>query len=84
MDYIWERSASGHRTHAYGTFRRTSVSEEITIDENGRSHGVAFYSLMSADPQDMDPETSLQLYHTYVMPVLNYGLEVYWKDCTGS
>ena len=31
---------------------------------------------MSADLQSMDPETSLQLYQTYVMPVLNYGLEV--------
>ena len=36
----------------------------------------SFYSLMLADLQSMDPETSLQLYQTYVMPVLNYGLEV--------
>ena len=31
---------------------------------------------MSANLQGMDPETAIQLYQTYVMPVLNYGLEV--------
>ena len=56
--------------------RRSSVSEEITINENVKKSRRSFYSLMSADLQSMDPETSLQLYQTYVMPVLNYGLEV--------
>ena len=56
--------------------RRSSVSEEITINENVKKSRRSFYSLMPADLQSMDPETSLQLYQTYVMPVLNYGLEV--------
>ena len=56
--------------------RRSSISEDITINENIKKSRRSFYSLMSADLQGMDPETSIQLYQTYVMPVLLYGLEV--------
>ncbi|MES9972509.1 MAG: reverse transcriptase domain-containing protein [Candidatus Thiodiazotropha sp.] len=56
--------------------RRSSVSEEVTISENITKSRRSFYSLMSADLQGMDPETAIQLYQTYVLPVLNYGLEV--------
>ena len=56
--------------------RRTSGAEEITINENIKKSRRSFYSLMSANLQGMDPETAIQLYQTYVMPVLNYGLEV--------
>ena len=56
--------------------RRSSTSEYITINENIKKSRRSFYSLMSADLQGMDPETSIELYKTYVMPVLLYGLEV--------
>ena len=52
--------------------RRSFISEDITINENIKKSRRSFYSLMSADLQGMDPETSIQLYQTYVMPVLLY------------
>ena len=56
--------------------RRSSTSEDITINENIKKSRRSFYCLMSADLQGMDPETSTELFKTYVMPVLLYGLEV--------
>ena len=55
---------------------RSSTSEDITINENIKKSRRSFYSLMSADLQGMDPDTSIPVYQTYVMPVLLNSLEV--------
>ena len=54
----------------------SSVSEEVTLNENVKKSRRTFYSLLSADLQGLDPETAIQLYQTYFLPILIYGLEV--------
>ena len=57
-------------------FLRSSVFEEVTVNENVKKSRRTLYSLVSADLQGLDPVTSIQLYQTYVLPVLIYELEV--------
>ena len=58
---------------------RSANSQESAVRENIRKARRAIYGLMAAGlhgENGLDPETSIQLTHTYVLPVLVYGLEV--------
>ena len=58
---------------------RSSASDNTPVLENIKKARRALYSLMSAGlygNNGLDPETCLQLFQTYVIPVLIYGLEV--------
>ena len=58
---------------------RSANSQESAVEENIRKARRAIYGLMAAGlhgENGLDPETSIQLIHTYVLPVLVYGLEV--------
>ena len=57
---------------------RSADSDENDVTENIKNRRT-MYSLMSAGlhgENGLDPETSLHLYQTYVLPVLLYGMEV--------
>ena len=58
---------------------RSANSQESAVEENIRKARRAIYGLMAAGlhgENGLDPETSIQLIHMYVLPVLVYGLEV--------
>ncbi|MEW8548126.1 MAG: reverse transcriptase family protein, partial [Candidatus Thiodiazotropha sp.] len=58
---------------------RSSSSEEVSVTENMKKARRTLYSLMASGlhgRNGLDPETSIQLYQTYVIPVLLYGLEI--------
>ena len=58
---------------------RSANSQESAVEENIKKARRAIYGLMAAGlhgENGLDPETSIQLIHTYVLPVLVYGLEV--------
>ena len=58
---------------------RSANSQESAEEENIRKARRAIYGLMAAGhhgEKGLDQETSIQLIHTYVLPVLVYGLEV--------
>ena len=58
---------------------RSANSQESAVEENIRKARRAIYGLMAAGlhgENGLDPETSIQLIHAYVLPVLVYGLEV--------
>ena len=58
---------------------RLGDTDENAVAENAKKARRTLYSLMSAGlhgENGLDPETSLHLYHIYVLPVLLYGMEV--------
>ena len=58
---------------------RSANSQETAVDENIKKARRSIYGLMAAGlhgENGLDPETSVQLINTYVLPVLVYGLEV--------
>ena len=58
---------------------RSADSDESAVTENIKKARRTMYSLMSAGlhgENGLDPENSLHLYQTYVLPVLLYGIEV--------
>ena len=58
---------------------RSAGTDETAVAENVKKARRTLYSLMSAGlhgENGLDPETSLHLYHIYVLPVLLYGMEV--------
>lgn len=69
------------RSTHLGIQRSTSINESIakTVEENIKKARRTVYSLLSAGlhgETGLDPNTSLHLIKTYVLPVLLYGLEV--------
>ena len=74
ISYGKEMSAVTETMHI--GLRHSSLYEEISVLENIKKSRRIFYILMSADMQGLNAEKSMQLYQTYVMPVLVYGLEV--------
>lgn len=58
---------------------RSANTQETTVQENIKKARRTIYSLMASGlhgENGLDPETSLHLIQTYVLPVLLYGLEV--------
>lgn len=58
---------------------RSSTSDDVPVNENIKKARRALYSLMPSGlhgNNGLDPETCLQLYQTYIIPVLLNGLEV--------
>ena len=58
---------------------RSSGTNKIEVTENIKKARRTIYSLMYAGlprENDLAPETSLNLYQIYVLPVLQYGMEV--------
>ena len=58
---------------------RSADTDESAVTENIKRARRTMYSLMSAGlhgENGLDPETSLHLYQTYVLPLLLYGMEV--------
>ena len=58
---------------------RSANSQETAVGENIKKARRSIYGLMAAGlhgENGLDPETSVQLINTYVLPVLVYGLEV--------
>jgi hypothetical protein len=54
-------------------------SARTTVDENIRKARRATYSLMGTGlhgEHGLDPETSISLLKTYILPILTYGLEI--------
>ena len=57
---------------------RSANSQESAVEENLKKAQRTIYALMAAGLQGengLDPGTSVQLTHTYVLPVLVYGLK---------
>ena len=62
-----------------GITRSDTNSARPTIDENIRKARRATYSLMGTGlhgENGLDPETSISLLKTYILPILTYGLEI--------
>lgn len=58
---------------------RSANTQETAVEENIKKVRRTIYGLMVAGlhgENGLDPETSIQLVHTYVLPILVYGLEV--------
>ena len=64
---------------------RSANSHESAVDENIKKPRRTIYTLMAAGlhgENGLDPEASVQLTYTYVLPVLVYGLEVVFPNRT--
>jgi hypothetical protein len=62
-----------------GITRSDTNSARTTVDENIRKARRATYSLMGTGlhgENGLDPETSISLLKTYILPILTYGLEI--------
>ena len=62
-----------------GITRSDTNSARPTVNENIRKARRATYSLMGTGLQGengLDPETSISLLKTYIIPILTYGLEI--------
>jgi hypothetical protein len=62
-----------------GITRSDTTSARTTVDENIRKARRATYSLMGTGlhgKNGLDPETSISLLKTYILPILTYGLEI--------
>jgi hypothetical protein len=62
-----------------GITRSDTNSARTTVDENIRKARRATYSLMGTGlhgKNGLDPETSISLLKTYILPILTYGLEI--------
>ncbi|MES9884980.1 MAG: reverse transcriptase family protein [Sedimenticola sp.] len=58
---------------------RSAATDETSVDENIKKARRTIYSLMASGlhgENGLDPETSLHLMQTYILPVLIYGMEV--------
>jgi hypothetical protein len=62
-----------------GITRSDTNSARTTVDENIRKARRATYSLMGTGlhgENSLDPETSISLLKTYILPILTYGIEI--------
>jgi hypothetical protein len=62
-----------------GITQSDTNSARTTVDENIRKARRATYSLMGTGlhgENGLDPETSISLLNTYILPILTYGLEI--------
>ena len=62
-----------------GITRSDTNSARTTVDENIRKARRATYSLMGTGlhgENGLDPETSISLLKTYILPILTYGLGI--------
>ena len=59
--------------------KRSAISNEATVEENIKKPRKMLYSLMGSGLHEyngLDPETTILIYQTYMLPTLVYGLEV--------
>ena len=71
-------------THV-GVLRSDTNAASAAIDENVQKARKTLYSLMASGlhgENGLDPETSIHLLRTYVLPVLLYGLDIYLPSPT--
>ncbi|CAC5396897.1 unnamed protein product [Mytilus coruscus] len=62
-----------------GVTRSQNNSAQSTVEENLKKTRRAIYSLMGTGlhgENGLDPETSIALLRTYILPILTYGLEI--------
>jgi hypothetical protein len=62
-----------------GIQKSETYSTQSTVNENIKKATRAMYSLMGVGlhgENGIDPETSISLLRTYVLPILYYGLEI--------
>ncbi|CAG2232446.1 unnamed protein product [Mytilus edulis] len=62
-----------------GITRSQNNSAQTTVDENLKKTRRAIYSLMGTGlhgENGLDPETSIAMLRTYILPILTYGLEI--------
>ena len=82
--YTWclgrDEMPTVQKTTHVGVTRSDTNSAKAAIDENIQKARKTLYSLMATGlhgENGLDPETSIHLLRTYVLPVLLYGLDIY-------